>query len=48
MQNAKELIIQTLKEKSSLKQDIYRLNLDVFEQFKVILHDVAIKLQSDN
>ena len=47
MQNAKELIIQTLKEKSSLKQDIYRLNLDVFEQFKVILHDVAVKLQTE-
>ena len=47
MPNAKELIIQTLKEKSSLKQDIYRLNLDVFEQFKTILHDVAIKLQNE-
>ena len=47
MQNAKELIIQTLKEKSSLKQDIYRLNLDIFEKFKVILHDVAVKLQTE-
>jgi hypothetical protein len=47
MQDAKELIIQTLIEKSSLKQDIYRLNLDVFEKFKVILRDVAIKLQTE-
>ena len=47
MPNAKELIIQTLREKSSLKQDIYRLNLDVFEQFKSILQEVAIKLQSE-
>ena len=47
MQDAKELIIQTLKEKSSLKQDIYRLNLDIFEKFKVILHDVAVKLQTE-
>jgi hypothetical protein len=47
MQNAKELIIQTLKEKSSLKQDIYRLNLDIFEKFKAILHDVAVKLQTE-
>ena len=47
MQDAKELIIQTLIEKSSLKQDIYRLNLDIFEKFKVILHDVAVKLQTE-
>ena len=47
MQDAKELIIQTLIEKSSLKQDIYRLNLDVFEKFKVILRNVAVKLQSE-
>jgi len=47
MQDAKELIIQTLIEKSSLKQDIYRLNLDVFEKFKVILRNVAVKLQTE-
>ena len=47
MQNAQELIIQTLKEKSSLKQDIFRLNLDYFEQFKAALKEVAQKLQDE-
>ena len=44
MQNAQELILQTLKEKSSLKQDIYRQNLGVFDEFKTALKDVAKQL----
>ncbi len=47
MQNAQELIIQTLKEKSSLKQDIYRLNLSVFDQFKTALKEVASSLHDE-
>ncbi|HPH83216.1 MAG TPA: hypothetical protein PL185_11615, partial [Flavobacteriales bacterium] len=47
MQNAQELILQTLKEKSSLKQDIYRQNLGVFDEFKTALKDVAKQLHDE-
>ena len=47
MPNAQELIIQSLKEKSSLKQDIYRLNLSLFEQFKAALKEIASKLHEE-
>lgn len=47
MPNAQELIIQSLKEKSSLKQDIYRLNLSMFEQFKSALREIASKLHEE-
>jgi hypothetical protein len=47
MPNAQELIIQSLKEKSSLKQDIYRLNLSLFEQFKTALKEIAAKLHDE-
>ena len=47
MANARDLIIETLREKSSLKQDIYRLNLDVFEHFKLTLKELAAKLQTE-
>ncbi|MFM2285927.1 MAG: hypothetical protein RLZZ543_1424 [Bacteroidota bacterium] len=47
MPNAQELIIQSLKEKSSLKQDIYRLNLSLFEQFKIALKEIAAKLHDE-
>lgn len=41
MANAKELILQTLKEKACLKQDIFKLTIDIFEQFKVELKNIA-------
>lgn len=46
MSNAEELILQTLKEKATLKQDIFRLTTETFEGLKKTLKDVASNLQS--
>jgi len=43
----KELILKVLKEKSSLKQDIFHKNLKVFEELKAIVKEVAGELKID-
>jgi hypothetical protein len=44
MPNAEELILQTLQEKAVLKQDIFKLTIEVFEQFKLELKQIAANL----
>ena len=43
----KELILKVLKEKSSLKQDIFHKNLKVFEELKSVVKEVATELRND-
>jgi len=45
MASAEELILQTLREKAVLKQDIFRLTTDIFETFKATLKSVSENLQ---
>lgn len=40
MSNAEDLIIETLKEKASLKLTIHKLTEEVFREFKVILREI--------
>jgi hypothetical protein len=44
MASAEELIIQTLQEKASLKQDIFKLTIETFDIFKAQLKKVAHRL----
>ncbi len=44
MPTAEELILQTLKDKASLKQDIFKLTIDTFEVFKEKLKVIAHRL----
>jgi hypothetical protein len=41
MSNAEELIIDTLREKASLKLDIHKLTSDVFQDLKQVLREVS-------
>ena len=43
----KELILKVLKEKSSLKQDVFHKNIKVFEDLKHIVKEVAHELKSE-
>jgi hypothetical protein len=43
----KELILQVLKEKSCLKQDVYRNTLEQFEVLKSVLKELAEELKSE-
>lgn len=44
MASAEELIIQTLQEKASLKQDIFKLTIETFDVFKEQLKKIAHRL----
>ncbi|MFN5317813.1 MAG: hypothetical protein ACK5CY_03120 [Bacteroidia bacterium] len=44
MASAEELIIQTLQEKASLKQDIFKLTIETFDIFKEQLRKIAHRL----
>jgi hypothetical protein len=44
MSTAEELILQSLKDKASLKQDIFKLTIDTFEVFKGKLKAIAHRL----
>jgi hypothetical protein len=44
MASAEELIIQTLQEKASLKQDIFKLTIETFDGFKEQLKKIAHRL----
>src|SRR4051812_13577729 len=46
-QSGKELILKVLKEKSSLKQDVFYKNIKVFEELKVTLKEVVAELKKD-
>jgi hypothetical protein len=44
---AKDLIIQTLKEKSCMKQDVYRKTFSVFQVFKSALFETVTNLEQE-
>lgn len=41
-----ELIIQMLKEKSTMKQDVFKITMDIFDDFKSTLKEVVEELSS--
>jgi len=43
----KELIMKVLKEKSSLKQDVFHKNIKVFEEMKEVVKEVAAELKRE-
>lgn len=43
----KELILKLLKEKSSLKQDVFHKNIKVFEEMKEVVKEVAAELKNE-
>jgi len=45
--SAFEMITQTIKEKSSMKQDVYTSAVDVFNQFKEVLRSIASQLNEE-
>jgi len=47
MANAKALILQTLQEKAVLKQDIFNLTIDKFDQLKTVLKSIADDIQTE-
>jgi len=47
-QSGKELILKVLKEKSSLKQDVFHKNIKVFEELKSVLKEVITELKQES
>ena len=47
IKSGKELIIESLKNKSSLKQDIFDITKDVFSNFKKNLNDIHTELNTE-
>jgi len=45
--SGKELIIKVLKEKSSLKQDVFYKNIKVFEELKEVVKEVTANLKNE-
>src|SRR3989304_2023657 len=45
--SGKELIVKVLKEKSSLKQNVFHKNIKVFEEMKVVVKEVVAELKKD-
>lgn len=43
----KDLILKLLKDKSSLKQDVYHKNIKVFEELKTVIKEVVADLKQD-
>jgi len=43
----KELIIKVLKEKSSLKQDVFHKNINVFDEMKEVVKEVVAELKTE-
>ena len=43
----KELILKVLKEKSSLKQDVFHKNISVFDQLKAVVKEVSADLKKE-
>jgi len=46
-QSGKDLILKLLKEKSSLKQDVFHKNIQVFEELKTVIKEVVADLKQD-
>lgn len=46
-ESGKDLILKVLKEKSSLKQDVFYKNIKVFEELKSVLKEVVAELKQD-
>jgi hypothetical protein len=46
-QSGKDLILKVLKEKSSLKQDVFYKNIKVFEELKSVIKEVVAELKQD-
>jgi hypothetical protein len=46
-QTGKDLILKVLKEKSSLKQDVFHKNIKVFEELKNVLKEVVDELKQE-
>lgn len=46
-QSGKDLILKVLKEKSSLKQNVFHKNIEVFEELKSVLKEVVDELKHD-
>ncbi len=46
-QSGKDLILKVLKEKSSLKQDVFYNNIRVFDELKAVIKEVVADLKSD-
>ncbi len=42
---SKEIILQLLKEKASLKQDVYKNTLDMFDELKTVVKEIAHDLK---
>ncbi|MDG1475842.1 MAG: hypothetical protein P8Q14_01720 [Vicingaceae bacterium] len=47
MENAKDLIIETLKTKASLKQDVFKKTRDVFKLFKIEAEKLVEELKTE-
>lgn len=45
--SGKDLILKLLKEKSSLKQDVFHINIKVFEELKEVIKEVASDLKHE-
>jgi hypothetical protein len=45
MSNAEDLILETLKDKASLKLSIHKLTEEVFQEFKVVLREIESSLK---
>ena len=46
-QSGKDLILKVLKEKSSLKQNVFHNNIKVFDEMKAVIKEVVADLKSD-
>ena len=46
-QSGKELILKVLKEKSSLKQDVFHKNIKVFEELRSVIREVVAELKNE-
>ena len=46
-QSGKDLILKVLKEKSSLKQDVFYNNIRVFETMKSVIKEVVVDIKED-
>ncbi|HEY4798461.1 MAG TPA: hypothetical protein VII99_05215 [Bacteroidia bacterium] len=46
-QTGKELILKVLKEKSSLKQDVFYKNIKIFEELKEVVKEVTAELKEE-
>lgn len=48
LNNQRKKIVELIKEKSVMKQDVYKNTLLVFDMLKQVLHDISISLKNEN